>query len=149
MTKVKIGNNEYKIYFAMEPTIKSGILPKMAKLENAEMDFETIGNLLGTMTELLLVGLQKFHSEEFGYKFDSEDEKEAAMSKTYALMDEIADSEDGMDYIELYNKLQSELLENGFFAKMFRQELMKNAQENAEENLQKAMEQVERRNENP
>ncbi len=125
MTKVKIGKKEYKIYFAMEPTIKSGILSKMAKLQDAEMDFDNIGNLLGIMTELLLVGLQKFHREEFGYKYDSEEEKDAAMSKAYSLMDDIADSDDETDYIALYNKLQKELLENGFFAKMFRQEVEK------------------------
>lgn len=125
MTKVKIGKKEYKIYFAMEPTVKSGILSKMARLQDAEMDIDNIGNLLGIMTELLLVGLQKFHREEFGYKYDSEEEKDAAMSKAYSLMDEIADSNDEMDYIGLYNKLQAELLENGFFAKMFRQEVEK------------------------
>ena len=125
MTKVKIGKKEYKVYFAMEPTLKSGILSKMARLQDAEMDIDNIGNLLGIMTELLLVGLQKFHREEFGYKYDSEEEKDAAMSKAYGLMDEIADSNDDMDYIDLYNKLQAELLENGFFAKMFRQEVEK------------------------
>ena len=148
MTKVKIGKKEYKIYFAMEPTVKSGILSKMARLQDAEMDFDNIGNLLGIMTELLLVGLQKFHREEFGYKYDSEEEKDAAMSKAYSLMDEIADSNDEMDYIGLYNKLQKEMLENGFFAKMFRQELEK-AQENTAANIQGMVEQVENRTENP
>ena len=144
MTKIKIGGKEYKIYYAMEPTVKSGILTKMAKLQDVEMDFDTIGNLLGIMTELLLVGLQKFHHEEFGYKYDSEEEKESAMSKAYSLMDEIADGDSEMDYIELYNKLQSEMLENGFFAKMFRQEMEK-AQENTAANIQGMVEQVENR----
>lgn len=148
MTKVKIGKKEYKIYFAMEPTVKSGILSKMARLQDAEMDIDNIGNLLGIMTELLLVGLQKFHREEFGYKYDSEEEKDAAMSKAYSLMDEIADSNDEMDYIGLYNKLQSEMLENGFFAKMFRQELEK-AQTSAEENNQTTAEQKESEKVNP
>lgn len=122
MTKVKIGKKEYKIYFAMEPTIKSGVIPKMAKLENVEMSFENIGVLLETMTELLLVGLQKFHKEDFGFNYDSEEEKAAVMSKVYGMMDDFADSDEDMDFLGLYNKLQTELLENGFFAKMFRQE---------------------------
>jgi len=126
MTKVKIGKAEYSIYFAMQPTVQSGILKKLAAIDNTgDFDAGKVGDLLSTMTELLLVGLQKFHSDKFGYNTLTGEGKEEALSKAYDLMDDIAAAEDdGTEnpYFDLYNKLQTELLENGFFAKMFRQE---------------------------
>ena len=131
MTKVKIGKAEYSIYYAMQPTVQSGILKRLAKVDtDTDFDAEKLEDMLSTMTELLLIGLQKFHSDKFGYNTLTGEGKEEALAKAYDLMDDIAMSEDdGKEnpYFDLYNKLQTELLENGFFAKMFRQE-----QENAE-----------------
>lgn len=134
MTKVKIGKKEYKIYYAMQPTVQSGILKTLASLESdKEFGIESIGELLTTMTELLLVGLQKFHSDEFGYNYMTGEGKDEAMSKVFSLMDDMAaDESDDADYFVLYNTLQNEMLENGFFAKLFRQEKQK-AEKKAEQ----------------
>lgn len=121
MTKIKIGKKEYKVYYAMQPTVQSGIISKVATLESNEWGADNIGELLETITELLLVGLQKFHGDEFGYNTKTGEGKEDALGKAYSLMDEIAEDENG-DYFEMYNKLENELLENGFFSKLFRQE---------------------------
>lgn len=129
MTKIKIGKAEYSIYFAMQPTVQSGILKKLASVQNdGEWDAEKIGDLLATMTEMLLIGLQKFHKDSFGFNYLTGEGKEEAIAKVYGLMDDIAEEEDdGTEnpYFELYSKLQSELFENGFFAKMFREEMKK------------------------
>lgn len=126
MTKVKIGKAEYSVYFAMQPTVQSGILKKLAAVDTSgDFDAGKIGDLLSTMTELLLIGLQKFHKDKFGFNYLTGEGKEEALAKAYDLMDDLATAEDdGSEnpYFDLFNKLQGELLENGFFAKMLRQE---------------------------
>lgn len=128
MTKIKIGKNEYQIYFAMQPTIQTGIIKKLAALGDIEMSIDNIGSLLETITEVLLVGLQKNHKDEYGFNYVTGDGKDEAMAKAYELMDEYAEDENA-DYFDLYSKLENELLENGFFAKLFRQEKEKNETE--------------------
>lgn len=128
MTKIKIGKNEYQIYFAMQPTIQIGIIKKLAALGDIEMSIDNIGSLLETITEVLLVGLQKNHKDEYGFNYVTGDGKDEAMAKAYELMDEYAEDENA-DYFDLYSKLENELLENGFFAKLFRQEKEKNETE--------------------
>jgi translation elongation factor EF-G len=51
-------------------------------------------------------------------------EKEAQMDKVYELLDSYFDEEDS-DLEKLYTALQSELIENGFLSKMFREEQAK------------------------
>ena len=67
MTKIKIGKKEYNIFFAMQPTVQSGIVGKLAEVEGREeWGAENFGDFLATVTELLLVGLQKNYKDEFG-----------------------------------------------------------------------------------
>lgn len=123
MTNLKIGKKEYKIYYAMQPTLQSKILSKLAKVEDVEeWGIENIGDLFTMVAELLLVGLQKFHAEDFGCNFATGEGVDDALSKTFSLLDDYADSED-INFFELFHSLESEMLENGFFAKMFRQEI--------------------------
>lgn len=123
MTKIKIGKKEYSIYFAMQPTVQSGIVGKVAQVEKRqEWDTENFGDFLATLTELLLVGLQKNYKDEFGYNYLTGEGKDEALSKAYELMDQLAEDEGEYDYTDLYADLNAELLENGFFAKLFRQE---------------------------
>lgn len=123
MTKIKIGKKEYSIYFAMQPTIQSGIIGKLAKVESTkEWGADNFDLFLSTLTELLLVGLQKFHKDEFGYNALTGDGKEEALAKAYELMDQLGEDEGDYGYEDLFADLNAELLENGFFAKLFRQE---------------------------
>ena len=122
MTTLKIADKEYKIKYGYEATVKSGIIKKLTAFstEKAEKDgMEYIDMILLIVPELLLVGLQKFHADEFGFNPDDQKEKEQQMSKVYALMDDYFDSEDG-DIGTLFDILQKEMLENGFLAKMLR-----------------------------
>ena len=123
MKKIKIGSKEYSIYFAMQPTVQSGVIGKLAKLENIkEWSADNLCDFLEPLTELLLVGLQKFHKDEFGYNYLSGEGKDEALSKAYELMDQLAEDEGEYDYTELFADLNTELLENGFFAKLFQKE---------------------------
>ena len=123
MTKIKIGKKEYNIFFAMQPTVQSGIVGKLAEVEGRkEWGTENFGDFLATVTELLLVGLQKNHKDEFGYNYLTGEGKDEALAKAYDLMDQLAEDEGDYDYTDLYADLEEELLENGFFKKLFQKE---------------------------
>ena len=123
MTKIKIGKKEYSIYFAMQPTVQSGIIGKLAKIESIkEWSADNLGDFLEPLTELLLVGLQKFHKDEFGYNYLTGEGKEESLSKAYDLMDQLAEDTGDYGYEDLFSDLNTELLENGFFAKLFQKE---------------------------
>ena len=123
MTKIKIGKKEYNIFFAMQPTVQSGIVGKLAEVEGRkEWGTENFGDFLATVTELLLVGLQKNYKDEFGYNYLTGEGKDEALAKAYDLMDQLAEDEGDYDYTDLYADLEEELLENGFFKKLFQKE---------------------------
>ena len=124
MTKIKIGKKEYDIFFAMQPTVQSGIVGKLAEVESRkDWGAENFGDFLATATELLLVGLQKNHKDEFGYNYLTGEGKDEALAKAYDLMDQLAeDTDSDYDYTDLFADLSSELLENGFFKKLFQKE---------------------------
>lgn len=120
MTKLKFGEKELQIKFGYEATVKSGIIKKVAKLDQME-DIEAVDEILLFLPELILVGAQKFHKEEFGYNPDNEGEKEHQLGKVYAMLDDYFDEEDA-DVQALYNALLAELLENGFLSKLLKAE---------------------------
>lgn len=126
MTKIKIGKKDYQIFFAMQPTVQSGIISKLAKLEGKEdWGVDNFGDFLALVTELLLVGLQKNHKEEFGYNYLTGEGKDEALSKAYDLMDQFAEDDSDYGFTDLFADLEKELLENGFFKKLFQQEQSK------------------------
>lgn len=123
MTKIKIGKKEYDIFFAMQPTVQSGIVGKLAKLEGKEdWGVDNFGDFLALVTELFLVGLQKNHKEEFGYNYLTGEGKDEALSKAYDLMDEFSEDDSDYGFTDLFADLENELLENGFFKKLFQKE---------------------------
>ena len=63
MTKLKFGEKELQIKFGYEATVKSGIIKKVAKLDQME-DIEAVDEILLFLPELILVGAQKFHKEK-------------------------------------------------------------------------------------
>ena len=79
------------------------------------------------LPEMLLVGLQKFHKEEFGYEPENESQKDACLEKVYALLDDYFDGEEG-DMNTLFSILQKELLENGFLSRMAKAKKQKTSQ---------------------
>ena len=123
MKKIKIGEKEYGIFFAMQPTVQSGIVGKLAEVESRkEWGVENFGDFLAILTELFLVGLQKNHKDEFGYNYLTGEGKDEALSKAYDLMDQFAEDDSEYDFTDLFADLNEELLENGFFKKLFQKE---------------------------
>lgn len=124
MTTLKIGDIEYKIKYGFEATMRSGVLKRLASLNESENSMDQIETMSNLLPELLLVGLQKYHREEFYYDYVTGEGKEEQIDKVFGLLDEYFDGEDS-DFMALVNVLQKELTENGFLAKMLRQEQSK------------------------
>ena len=136
MTILKAGEKELKIKYGYEATLKTRILTKLSKMlesmkttDEAEDSTSKAEDMLLFIPEFLLVGLQKHHSEEYGFDYKTEQGKEEALNKVYALLDDYFEDENN-DITSLFNQLQNEMFENGFLAKMFRNEIA-----NAEQNL--------------
>lgn len=140
MTKIKIGEKEYKIYFGYAATVKSGIIRKLVNLEKSKDDMESVDDILLFLPELLLVGLQKFHSDEFGFNMNDPKDKEAKMAEAFDLLDTYFEMKES-DIQTLYSTIQNELIENGFLAGMFRKE-----QKAAAESEKRAKEKAEAQN---
>lgn len=125
MLSLKIGEKELKVVYAYEPTLKSRLLSKLAKMDvgSEEADFEKFEDLLLFIPEMLLIGLYK-EQEEYRYNLDTKEGYEDCVSKAFALVGEYLDDENN-DAIELSNMLQEELMNNGFLKKMFENEIEK------------------------
>lgn len=128
--KTTINNKEYNIKFGYKACVKSKILSRLAKIgqategtDNAE-SLSAIENMMAFVPDLLLVGLQKNHSDEFGYDLDNGNGYDDMRDKVFDLMSTYIDDEDG-DCVELFQNLQDELLQNGFLKQMFSQEVQK------------------------
>ena len=108
MTKIKFGDKEYQIQFGYIATAKSGIIGKLIKSENAldgDNIEDSIGDFLLLIPELVLVGLQKFHRDEFGYNYDTGEGREEALEKAGDLVDSYFDSEEA----DITNKQRAEM----------------------------------------
>lgn len=135
MLKIKVNDKEYKIKFGYEPTLKSRLLSRVAKMtvnmkQDAEENLEQIENMLLFVPEMVLVGLQKFHSDEFGYNLDTNDGYEEAKNKAFSLVGDYVDTGD-VDITDFFTELQEELTANGFLKKLFEKEVEK-AQANSD-----------------
>lgn len=133
--KIKVKDKEYTIKFGYEPTLKSRLLSRVAKMtvnmkQDAEENLEQIENMLLFVPEMVLVGLQKFHSDEFGYNLDTNDGYEEAKNKVFSLVGDYVDTGD-VDITDFFTELQEELTDNGFLKKMFEKEVEK-AQANSD-----------------
>ncbi len=129
MLKIKVNDREYTIKFGYEPTLKSRLLSKVAKMtvnmkQDAEENLEQIENMLLFVPEMVLIGLQKFHSDEFGYNLDTNDGYEEAKNKAFSLVGDYVDTGD-VDITDFFTELQEELTDNGFLKKMFEKEVEK------------------------
>ena len=125
MKTIKIGEKEYKVQFGYIATAKSGIIRELVNIErmigDGESAIENLDKILMFIPEIMLVGLQKFHREEFGYNYDTKEGKDEAFEKVSQLVDDYFDGEDA-DFKGLFNSLEEELLHNGFLSSMFNEE---------------------------
>lgn len=115
----KIHGNEYKVRYGYRTVCENDILDRVMRIGNSEDGTVKglINNLVKTTAELLLVGLQKYHSKEFGYK--DEKEKLKRIDEILDLLDDYEDesTEDHeQDAATLLRDLQDELEKNGFLS---------------------------------
>ncbi len=126
MMKLKIGEKELNVKFGFEATLKTRLLSRMAKLENKkEDDLEATEDLMLFIPHVLLVGLQKFHSDEYGFNYETREGEEKQLEKMFPIIEEYFDSNEKEDAITLYNGLTGELLKNSFLKSQFQKELAK------------------------
>lgn len=122
--KIKLGGKEYTVKFGYAPVVKNKIIPRLVGMEQQGEGLEAIDNMLEFLPEFLLVGLQKFHADEFGFDFDNKEAKEKQLVKVYDLLDDYLDpeNEEGGDLQSLYNDLSAEMEKNSFLSKTLAKE---------------------------
>lgn len=117
----RIHGKEYKVRFTYRTVCEGDILDKISDAT----DFEglNVGGMIAKVSkataELLLVGLQKYHSDEFGYKDDKE--KAQRIEEMLDLFDDYEDEsteEHEQSAATLFSDLQEELQKNGFLSAM-------------------------------
>lgn len=126
MMTLKIEDKELNIKYGYEATLKTRLLSRMAKLEKAKDDsMEGMEDILLFLPDFLLVGLQKFHADEYGFNYETSDGKDEQLEKMYPLIEAYIDGNEDTDAITFYNQLTNEMLANGFLKKQFQAELNK------------------------
>ena len=98
---------------------RTNLIDRVVNITRQKDEEHAFQNMMATVAELLLAGLQKSHRDEFGYETDSE--KEAVLDKIYNLLDEYEDEsteENPQDGYIMFEKLQEELMRNGFLSKI-------------------------------
>ena len=119
----KIHGKEYKVRFTYRMICEGDLLDKVTAIGDfSDMDAKGIlGKLAITTAELLLAGLQKYHSDEFGYK--DETDKKALIDEILDMFDDYEDEsteENPQSAFTLFTDLQGELEKNGFLSAMMR-----------------------------
>ncbi len=126
MMKLKIREKELNVKFGFEATLKTRLLSRMAKMEKEkEGGMESMEDMMLFLPDVLLIGLQKFHSDEYGFNYENGEGKNEQLEKMFPLIEEYFDSNEEEDAITLYNGLTEEMLQNGFLKSQFQKELAK------------------------
>lgn len=117
----KIHGKEYKVRFTYRMICEGDLLDKVTAIGDfSELDAKgIIGKLAITTAELLLAGLQKYHSDEFGYK--NEEDRKALIDEILDMFDDYEDEsteEHPQSAFTLFTDLQGELERNGFLSAM-------------------------------
>lgn len=122
--KIKLSGKEYTVKFGYAPVYQNRIIPRVVGMGQQGDELEAINKMLGFLPEFLLVGLQKFHADEFGFEFDDKEAKEKQLVKMYDLLDDYLDpeNEEGKDIMSLYDDLTAELEKNSFLSKLLTKE---------------------------
>lgn len=119
MFSFKVNDKEYKVRFGYRVLCRTNLIDRVVNITRQKDEEHAFQNMMATVAELLLAGLQKSHRDEFGYETDSE--KEAVLDKIYNLLDEYEDEsteENPQDGYIMFEKLQEELMRNGFLSKI-------------------------------
>lgn len=129
MYKLKIKDKEYEIKFGYKPTLKANLISRMIQAgsnisqgEENEASLLQVEEMLLLIPEIILVGLQKNHKDEFGYDYDTDEGKSTALDKVFEMMDDYFEGDDA-DILKMYNDLQNEMLNEGFLRSMFQREM--------------------------
>lgn len=117
----KIHGKEYKVRFTYRMICEGDLLDKVSAVGDfSELDAKGILSKLAiTTAELLLAGLQKYHSDEFGYK--DEKDRKALIDEVLDMFDDYEDEsteENPQSAFTLFRDLQGELERNGFLSAM-------------------------------
>lgn len=132
MKIIKVNDKQYKLKFGYASLYRTGILRKLQdsqsifeKDENKDKDedkdgvtFDKIEKLMSVTAEAFLIGLQKYHKDEFGYETESEREK--MIDKVCDLFDDLADEDETIGVMEIFTMINEELVEQGFLARLFK-----------------------------
>lgn len=118
----KVRGKEYKVRFTYRTICKENVLDKFTSafdFGDGERTGMVVDKFVRGCAETLIAGLQKYHSDEFGYK----DEKEynALIEGCYDLFDDYEDEsteEHPQSAFTLFKDLQEELQKNGFLSMM-------------------------------
>lgn len=115
MFSFNVNGKEYKVKFGYGVLCETNLIDE---LSNGTKE-EEFNKLISILPELLLAGLQKKHFDEFGY--ETESEKKIALRKVYDLLDDYEEEsteEDAKNGFMLFEKLQKDLMSNGFLSGM-------------------------------
>ena len=115
MLKISVNNKEYRIRFGYKVLCDSDLIDRVMNVFSGGNKVVDAKSTLDIVAEMLLAGLQKYHSDEFGYDSLGRDK---AKEKVYDLMDDYEDEsteENPKDCFDLFQMIQDELFENGFF----------------------------------
>ncbi len=139
----KIHGKEYKVRFTYRMICEGDLLDKISEIGNFEdLDAKGVMSKLATTTaELLLAGLQKYHSNEFGW--DTEEEKKERIMDMLDLFDDYEDEsteEHQQSAATLFSDLQGELEKNGFLSALMGAATEANATQTKAEQIKKDME---------
>lgn len=116
MITLKVNGKDYKLVFGYGALLKTDILDR---IQNSNK--EGLKGAISLLPELLLVGLQKRHKDEFGW--ETESEKEVALDKIYDLLDEYeseSTDDNPQDGFMLLQQMNDELGKNGFLSRIMK-----------------------------
>lgn len=121
MFSFKVADKEYKVKFGYRVLCKTDIIDRFVNIQNNMDNEHAFRTMMEIVAEMLLAGLQRYHSDEFGWETDSE--REEKLDKVLDLMDDYEDEsteENPHDGYTLFEKLQDELFKNGFLSRINR-----------------------------
>lgn len=119
MVTIKVKDKEYKIRFGYKVLCDTDVIDNVVKITSVENP--SVKDVMEVISNLLLAGLQKYHSNEFGYDKVGID---VAKQRVYDLMDDYEDEgteENPQDCYELFTKIQTDLFETGFFKRVLKE----------------------------
>lgn len=121
-TVIKLNGKDYTLEYGYGVTVRTNLVEKVIALtdmftdETKVNDPKSISYMISSLGELVLVGLQKKHRDEFGFNYETDEGKAEKLDLVYDMLDDYFD--DGGEFVELFETVQNELLNNGFLAKM-------------------------------